>query len=355
MNEYKCLIRGAYGASNFGDDALLDVIYTKLLSKYSEQDIAIWGSNNVYLSSWYPQSKIIIKKDLYKTQCDTLIYGGGTQFYDFGKGRSSKQLVGLLTNPAYTFNKLVNKLLGKGKKPVEFNRELYLAVGMGPFLPDSVIKKNVLQKMKRSDFVSLRDDKSMAFAEQANVTALKTVDICLSKTLQEGKKDNGRIAVVLRDWEHTESEYTIEHLYDKLKHLDLANVDFITFGKDQKLKQFIKERNLNLYEWDPYKMTIDDFLNVFGRYELIYSSRYHGVIYSVLLGIPVIALPIEPKLVQASLELPGVTLYEPEHDFLYYKDYAQANYDKIVNSLLETKRLKHKESNQTIDKMLANL
>ena len=66
MDKFKCLIRGAYGASNFGDDALLDVIYTKLLSKYSEQEIAICGSNNAYISKWYPNSKAIVKKDLYK-------------------------------------------------------------------------------------------------------------------------------------------------------------------------------------------------------------------------------------------------------------------------------------------------
>jgi len=355
MDKFKCLIRGAYGASNFGDDALLDVIYTKLLSKYSEQEIAIWGSNNAYISKGYPNSKAIVKKDLYKTRCNSLIYGGGTQFYDFGKARSSKQLWDLLLNPSYTLNKLKNKLFNKGIKPIEYDKEFYLAVGLGPFLPDSKVKENVLKRMKISNFVSLRDNKSMCFAEEGDVQAIKTVDICLSKTIAEGKKDNGRIAVVLRDWEHTHSEYTVEYLFEQVKGLELSEVDFITFGPDTKLKEFLKENNLSSFEWDPYSMTINEFLETFGNYKMVFSSRYHGVIYSVLLGIPVIALPIEPKLIQASIELNGVILYKPQMGFKHYKNQIENNYDKISADLLETKRLKFIESNKTIDTLLASL
>lgn len=355
MDKYKCLIRGAYGASNFGDDALLDVIYKKLLSIYTEQEIAVWGSNNAYISQWYPNSKVIVKKDLYKIKCKNLIYGGGTQFYDFGKARKPKQFLSLFFNPIYALNKLNNRLFNKGVKPVEYDKEFYLAIGLGPFLPNSKIKENILTRMKLSSFVSLRDNKSMNFAKEGNVKAIKTVDICLSKEVREGKKDNGRIAVVLRDWEHTQSEYTIEGLIEQIKGLDINKVDFITFGPDKKLKEFIKNNNLSSFEWNPYTMTINKFLDTLGNYKMVFSSRYHGVIYSVLLGIPVIALPIEPKLVQASIELSGVILYDPEMGFAHYKNQIENNYDKITADLLETKKRKYIESNKTIDTLLESL
>ncbi|KAF7788307.1 hypothetical protein PRUB_a2933 [Pseudoalteromonas rubra] len=355
MKKYKCLIRGAYGAYNFGDDALLDVIYTKLLTRFEPAEIGIWGSSESYIPNWYPQAGVISKKDLYKVSCENLIYGGGTQFYDFGKPRNKKQILGFLKSPGYAFNKIQNKLFNSGKKPVEYNNEIYMAVGLGPFKEGSKIKEDTLRRMERAKFVALRDEKSIAYAATREVDIIQTVDLCLSKEVDEGAKDSGRIAVILRDWAHTDSDYTIEHLYAQLSQLDLTRVDFVTFGKDSQLKEFIKDKGLSLYEWDPSSMTLDTFLKKLGRYEMIFSSRYHGVIYSVLLGVPVVALPIEPKLIQASKELDGVLLFDPNKRFTDYVDLITDNYENIVSTLLETKKSKNQESNKTINLMLESL
>lgn len=355
MKQYKCLIRGAYGAFNFGDDALLDVIYSKLRSKFSGEQICIWGSNDAYISTWYPSTDVLTKKDLYNVKCENLVYGGGTQFYDFGKGRNNKQILGFFTNPRYAFNKIRNKLLDSSRKPVEYENELYVAVGLGPFKEGSVIKENVLQRMSRSNFVALRDERSIQYANEKKIDVIKTVDLCLSKNVEIGKKDSGRIAVILRDWEHTNSKYTIEHLFEALSGLDLNMIDFVTFGKDTKLKEFIREKGLSLYEWDPTSMTIDSFLDKLGSYKMIFSSRYHGVIYSVLLGVPVVALPIEPKLVQASKELSGVILFDENNGFGHYESLVSDNYEEIVSELLKTKAEKQKESSSVLDAMLEKL
>ncbi|QPK05349.1 polysaccharide pyruvyl transferase family protein [Vibrio kanaloae] len=348
MEKYDVVIRGAYGAYNFGDDALLDVVYTNLTNKFPELNIAIWGSQTSYLKKCYPKATILKKTDLTDTECEHLIYGGGTQFYDFGQKRKLKDILYLLKNPTYLWFKITNKKTSY----LNAKNEYYLCCGLGPFLKDSKIKANALLRMSESPFLYLRDMKSIDYCNEAGINADITVDMCFSKSLKYKKKKNGRVAVVLRDWNFTDSKYTISELYDDIVSINNYDVDIITFGDDEKTKIFASENNMNLVTWDPESMSINDFISILSSYNIIISSRYHGVIYSILLNIPVIALPIENKLEQAAKELDGVVLGDLSvNDINYYINIIDSDFEALKNKLENTRENNFRIATDTMDKL----
>lgn len=354
MSNYKVVLRGAYGAYNFGDDALLDVVYKNVSRKTSSKDIAIFGSSCSYLKDMYPNSAVIDKFEAANTSCKYLVFGGGTQFYDFGKSNGIIEKLSLIKKPAYVFR----KILSKKTLPINSENDIYMAVGLGPFQRNSKVLKNALEQMVSAKFISVRDEVSFNYLKNLGVEVVKTVDLCFSKDVSDllVKKDKRtKVAIILRDWNFYNSEYCIENLkleIDKLK--ASHDVEIISFGVDKNLKMRCHEYGYSLRSWDPEKMSIDNFISFLASFNVILSSRYHGVIYSVLLEIPVIALPIEPKLRIAADELDGVTLYQGE-GFLELVENTLLNYDEICAKLSKTRMINHINACDTMNKFIEAL
>jgi polysaccharide pyruvyl transferase WcaK-like protein len=352
MKNYDVIIRGAYGAYNFGDDALLDVVYSNVVKNFPDSSIAIWGSQISYLKKSYPKATILNKADLPNVNCKHLIFGGGTQFYDFGQKRNIKSIIFLLFNPNYLFYKLRSILRNKKVNYIDAENEYYLCCGLGPFKSNSQIKKNALDRMSNSEFLYLRDMKSVDYCSEAKIESNLTVDMCFSKSITCQVTKNGKVAVILRDWSFSDSKYTIDKIYDEIKSIANYDVDIITFGKDPLTKRFASDNNMSLVSWDPELMTIDEFIKTLASYNIIISSRYHGIIYSILLNVPIIALPIENKLTQAAKELEGVVLADMSVNNLNYY-IAQLNTDiiNIEEKLLNTKNKNLSISSNTINQL----
>ncbi|MFS1161233.1 polysaccharide pyruvyl transferase family protein [Aeromonas salmonicida] len=354
MNSYKVVLRGAYGAYNFGDDALLDVIYKSVSRKFSPKDIAIFGSSCSYLKGMYPDSGVLDKFEAANITCKNLVFGGGTQFYDFGKKSGFLDRLSLIKNPLY----VLRKILSKKMLPVNSENEIYMAVGLGPFQRDSTVLKRARQQMRAANFISVRDLTSLNYLKGLDVDVVKTVDLCFSKDVSKLsiKRELGsKIGIILRDWDFYHSEYSIESLrleIDKLK--SFYDVDIISFGVDSNLKEKCAEYGYNLISWDPEAIGIDEFISILSFYDVIFSSRYHGVIYSILLEIPVVALPIEPKLKIAANELDGVILYHDEGFLISVKNIL-SRYDDIRARLSKTRVDNRIIACQTIEKFIEAL
>jgi hypothetical protein len=120
------VIKGAYGTGNFGDDALFDVIHRALPKNAS---IAVIAKNASYLEKTYNNVIVFLPTDNVHIHCDTLLYGGGTQFYSFSKTSSTWHKIKYhLMHPTYIPNKLLNRLL-----KISFNKKVGLGLGLGPF------------------------------------------------------------------------------------------------------------------------------------------------------------------------------------------------------------------------------
>jgi len=69
----------------------------------------------------------------------------------------------------------------------------------------------------------------------------------------------------------------------------------------------LHEKHEDILCWDPYTMTLDDFTRRLSEYDLLIAARAHGVIIGAALGIPSIAIVIEPKLRLVCERLTGGT------------------------------------------------
>ena len=80
---YQIVIKGAYGESNFGDDALMLILFNYLKQKIDVQQIAFICKNVSYLSTFIPEAKILTIEEQKVVTAELFIYGGGTQFFSF--------------------------------------------------------------------------------------------------------------------------------------------------------------------------------------------------------------------------------------------------------------------------------
>lgn len=331
---YDIVIKGAYGASNFGDDALL---FSLIQSLPKSKSIAVIGKKNNYINKHFKNIHYYTYSDEVKIQCGVLIWGGGTQFYSF---KSFKLLFYKFMNIKSTPRILINKLkLGYRGVQVNFKREIYLSIGFGPF--SSTSKESLAgNRISKAQSVYIRDDLSYTSLKQY-VTSEKihrTEDICLldfARYKNKNKNKNKRVAIIIRDWKYNSNSLHIKktiEFYQKFhKKIDM---DFILFADDKVCIKALNSKNIPYLQWDPTKLNILDFSNMLSCYERIVSSRYHGIIFSLIHSIPSVAINIEPKLSQVSSEYSeSVKLWQPPYSTKDLYKILMESTDNKVNKL----------------------
>lgn len=307
-HEYDIIIKGAYGAANFGDDAL---IYSILSNFFLDKKIAVIGKKNTYWEKFFPDIDYFSLDCEDRIQSDFLVYGGGTQFFNFKSFRYFlKKLIFIISNPFFFKNKILKK---KGLL-VTAKEEIYLGIGLGPF-KDEKSGDFLLKQLRTKKYVFVRDFLSLEYMKG---NAVKIDDLCLMdyKRYQEkssGNKNN-KICIIIRDWDFDKNHKHIQKIIDFYKKNKTHVLDFVFFGNDKECKKTLKINNIPFIEWNPKYDDLLAFSNMLSEYKLIISSRYHGVIFAQIYGIPSIAVNIEPKLAQVSKEYSGIKLWGGDYN-----------------------------------------
>ncbi len=321
--EYDVVIKGAYGAANFGDDALL---YSLLNNFSKEKKIAVVGKANEYISNIAPNIDFYSYGDNVKLKTKLLLWGGGTQFYDFFSLKFLfKKIFAVIRNPSIFFNKITKNNFGV---VVDFDKEVYLSIGFGPF--SSKKKEKILaRKLGLADKIFVRDPLSYNNLSSYlnNDDIIVTEDICLldkANYALSTNKRNGRFCIIVRDWGYDSSSIHVDKIVDfYLKYENNDKVDFILFAQDKDCIEKFEKNNIPYLQWNPMIHTIMDFSKIISEYSLIISSRYHGVIFGIIHSIPTIAIEIEPKLEQVSKDYSS-------HVVLWEKPYS----GKVLSTLI---------------------
>lgn len=292
-NTYDIVIRGAYGAENFGDDALLHSLIRNLSP---EKKIAVIGKKNEYIGKLFQTIDFYSYEDNIELETHLLLWGGGTQFYDFFSIKFLfRKVFNLIINPKNIIKKIMKIKVGP---QVKFKKEVYLCVGFGPFASKKK-KKITANKISLADLIYVRDIDSYNSLIKYSKNVFKAEDICmLDKSYYFCKTvKNNKICIILRDWYYDNSSQYIENIiefYNKNK--NKLEMDFILFGKDPNCLKKLNDENIKYIQWDVNLYNIEDFSRKISEYSLIISARYHGIIFSLIHNIPAIAIEIEPKL-----------------------------------------------------------
>ncbi len=329
----KVNIKGAYGEANFGDDLLMVIFENFFYEEVGNVKLNFIGAESDYVL------KLLKDKSTYLSDYngDWLVYGGGTQFFYFGKKKFNKSLffnslIGFLVNP----KKIWEKFYKKSKIHINDSKICFLGIGIGPFKGNDSGFRKVEMKLRNAQYIGVRDDVSLKYCLNSNIDAIFGADVVfsdyfklpkLSKELKTNKKK--KIGLIVRDWGwEEEGEAYIEKLlnfYKKNKEKDDEEYQFIIFSSIKDKDWILRLKQEQILLWMPKTDSIDDFVLKLNDFDAFISARYHGAIIGVLLSKPVICVEIEPKLELLTNQLKELKLWR--------KPFEEADLVELINSL----------------------
>ncbi|OWP50547.1 polysaccharide pyruvyl transferase family protein [Pseudomonas nitroreducens] len=321
LNAY---IRGAYGPGNLGDDVLLEVCINILLKYFDESKISV-GLYNPKNPGYFSKYRCRFRHISAPASADLLIYGGGGQFFEFKNSSSTRSIIHKIINTSrHGLNRhdlakiLINKLLRRGN--ISFKKSASICLGLGPFEnseSDSI--KHKISPFLKCDYKSVRDIESFQISEKY-VSGVKTytdptflVNHWLgSRSILRANKGNS-IGVILRRWDLSEhGRKAVLNTIEAARLLISSGivVTLISLYSDYD-KELISELNdFNWKIWDPNKQTPDIFIeDIAKNFDILISTRAHGVLLPAQTGVPSVVIGIEPKLKNIHKLLPNGTLY----------------------------------------------
>lgn len=314
---FKIAVRGGYGYTNFGDDALMKVIHEKLVLLEEPKNIVYFGNQALYLNRIVPGSFIIPFQKISESDlhCKLLLYGGGTQFYQFSGLTITRRLLLKLKRPISLLRTILSRIIAKksslGSDKFSINKFAdfsgAISVGVGPFeSPNSKVEMKTKNLFRSLDFVAIRDVFSEAKCKEWGIAGFnKYSDACFALDLPveplKQREYIERVGIIVRDWNHNDEGHSY---YDNLLKTseDLSGqgyvVDFICFAEtgDSDWLRILKRRGERIILWRPDLQSVDDFLIVLSNYDLFITARFHGAVFSALLGKPFITVGVEQKL-----------------------------------------------------------
>lgn len=340
----KIKIKGAYGATNFGDDLLMCLFEKYFLDDFEDAKVDFQGQYEVD----YPK-KILLKSSYNSNSFneDWLVYGGGTQFFAFQNlpyknsiERYKSIVKRIFKDPSYMFSKLTQKLYKNGSKMtfddnVIHTRTAFLAFGLGPFYGNTRKIDEVKGILSKADYIGLRDIRSVKYCEEWGIKAYFGADIAYSsyydykvekKSILAGKNKK-KIGLIVRDWIWEESGNAyVDPIMDLYNHSnDDYEFQFIVFAPYKDPDWMKRLNGKDFLHWNPDNHSIEEFLGLLNEFDGFVSARFHGAIIGALLGKPVIAIEIEPKLRILSNDINELLLWE--------KPFKKSDLNDLLNSL----------------------
>jgi polysaccharide pyruvyl transferase WcaK-like protein len=303
----RIVLTGYYGFGNFGDDILMLTAYNIARDIFPKAEIVISSEsrNANYIHELLPNTKIINSSNDFTA--DLTIHGGGGVFFDFKEGRKSKAIVNHVIKIIGYRNfvsvyRRYQKIKGQGF--LKTTQRAGLGIGVGTYTKTSSKFLYDILSLADFDFLLVRDKASLVNARAFNshATIHQSSDLAFLPEKwnpNEIKRQQSKgIGFVLRDWKTNDHVNVLCEASKILKNEGTA-VKFFSFDKSADKNYIDKVSSFgSISVWDPGRLTIDEFLSEISSCSIVVSSRAHGAIVSACLGIPVICVAIEPKLLQ---------------------------------------------------------
>ncbi|MGN0017747.1 MAG: polysaccharide pyruvyl transferase CsaB [Candidatus Gastranaerophilaceae bacterium] len=295
----KVVISGYYGADNFGDDAILETLITRL--KKNNAEITVLSSNpektfranGVKSLNKFDYLKVI--KELFT--CDILVSGGGSLLQDITSVKSLFYYLWVIS-VAQFFRKTV----------------IIFAQGIGPInnkLGESWAKK-LLSKCR---WVSVRDDKSLFLLRGWGIRTERVCDPLFDLTLPAYTPKN-IVGIQLRSFKSV-SEKLLITLANRVA-IDFAdkNIEIYSFQDSNDLEickhfeSLLLSVNPNLKTSVIFGKSTKEIINLMANLEYLIAMRFHAVLVALKYGIKTLAINYDYKVENLALEanIPALTM-----------------------------------------------
>ncbi len=349
---YKILISGFYGFDNAGDEAILQSIVSQICDISKDIDIVVLSACPEKTSHEF-KIKSVNRFNLFRIlaaikNCDILISGGGSLFQDRTSTSSFWYYSGII---------LLAFLLNK---PV-----FAYAHGIGP-IRNNFNKKLLKYVMNRVAKVSVRDNRSKVELENIGVNReitttidpaflIKPVSKEESKILLEKEMGNTidgrkRIGLSLRFWEeegHVDVVGIFANVCDRLKRE--LDVDIVLIPLHNKEDVVLVENIASKMREASYiikgKYTPAQLIGIYGLLDVSVCIRFHGLVFSVMNGTPVVAISYDPKIdsLMDSLGLDEIIRYgQVDENTVYNAILERLNEREEISSVIKNKYIDFK-------------
>lgn len=279
------VLSGYFGFKNFGDEAILSVLVSKLQKE--KHHLTIISSDPQYTKSKFKHIRSVYTFNIsdiigFISKSDYLISGGGSLLQDV---TSLKSLL------YYLF--IIFIALALRKKVIIF------AQGIGPIHNSfgQILTKSLL---KHCDYISVRDKKSQSLLSSWGIKSDLVCDPVFSTQIQNTDKD-GSVTIQLRDFK-TMTEDFIDRLALKVsqefkgKEIKIIpfqqNIDLDVCKKfERALKMLEVENKIMLLE----NLTDEEIITNIAKSEYLIAMRFHAIIIGILSRVKTLGINYDIK------------------------------------------------------------
>lgn len=296
----KIVISGYYGFDNMGDEAVLNAMLISFRELAGQLEIVILSADPQKTSERYGAKAV--KRNNYREvyreikSCDLFISGGGSLLQD---------VTGWKSIPFYLGQLMLACLLGK--------KTMLYGQGIGP-INSKLYRRLAVWIIKKVDFITVRDKESRDFLIGLG---LKGKDIVVTADpvfylspgdnkqiqgreflVEEGiKSDSKLIGISVRPWA---DEAYLEEIAKAVKVLTAASGgEVLIIPMHPAYDLAVSERLLELLDGQANIFRGDytplEMIAVFGELDFLIGVRLHSLIFSLIQGIPFVAISYDPK------------------------------------------------------------
>lgn len=326
----RILLRGNFREANFGDDALL--LASAALLTGSDRQILVDSPGAVYSDRRMGGLRNRIPEDPFP---DLICYGGGTQFFSFGRpvtGATAqtllRRILGKVAAPRSIFAGLHARRVASRDRRIP---TIAIGIGIGPFQEDTEAEASVARLLRRMRLVWVRDRPSELFCKAHGIErVVSSTDLCFTEafaqitgpvaTIGNGTASRAdtlrrRVGFILRDWHSLEPDFfrrqvevarRLRQMGHEVRFLCLTSRDHCCLAE-------LAEANETVATWQENTGPIEVFWRLINEQDLIVTSRFHGAIFALLSRKPFVAIEIEQKLVNLREIVPGLERFAIDH------------------------------------------
>lgn len=298
---YNILISGYYGFNNIGDESILRTVIDNLREKLPQTDITVLSKDPAQTAEKYGVKAAARMNpwDILRSvrRCDMLISGGGSLLQDATSNRS------------ILYYLLVLRLAQLMRK-----RTFIYSQGIGP-IASPRNRRLTAKVLRRADGIVVRDAKSRRLllelgvpAHLIHVTAdpvirVKAPDAALGERILEAEGCPRRPGHLVVGWA-VRARKPDKAFLEEVKRCIVWLEE--TWGAQSVLIPFFYDEDLSVCEAAARcldgragclhrKYLSEETLSIIGCMDVLVGVRLHALIYSAIMGVPMIGISYDPK------------------------------------------------------------
>lgn len=321
------VLSGYFGFKNFGDEAILSVLISKL--RENKHKITVISSDPPYTKSKFRFVRSIYTFDIRDiigaiAKTDFLVSGGGSLLQD------TTSLKSLLY---YLFIIFTGVLFGK--------KVIIFAQGIGPIksAAGKILTKTIL---RWCTYVSVRDYKSHELLQQWGINAELLCDPVFSITVPKVEKEKA-VAVQLRDCPQMSEDF-VDRLADKIvrefpdyKIKIFSFQDAIDLDVCKRFEKSLKLLNSDIKTKVYTGLTDEETIQNIAKSEYLIAMRFHALIAGLLSKVRLLGINYDIKVEKLANEF-NFPLLDLKDDF--GQEFTLLK-EQNIDSIGEKVRLKH--------------